>query len=128
MRPNIVRIVRAYDGVRTILAEAPFDWSFDIAYPFEVAVAGVSITCRIGAITLEADDVSPHALRDGGVALILAEGALSTNEIRISGRASTSSMPVRKTGHTFTEVRHPRASPADGDGRFAENIRGAAES
>ena len=84
VRPNVMRIVRAYDGETTILAETPFDWSFDTAYPFEVEVADRRIACRIGALALEAHDNAPHALRDGGVALVLAGGALSTNEIRIA--------------------------------------------
>jgi ADP-ribosylglycohydrolase len=84
LRPNTLAIVRVYDGARTILAETPFDWTFDIAYPFEAEVAGRRITCKIGAIALEAEDDGPQALRDGGVALVLAKGALSTDEIRIT--------------------------------------------
>jgi hypothetical protein len=83
VRPNVARIVRVYDGVTTILAETPFDWAFESTYPFEVEVADRRITCKIGPIALEADDLSAEALRDGGVALVLAEGALSANEIMV---------------------------------------------
>jgi hypothetical protein len=45
---------------------------------------GPRIKCKVGATALDVEDAGLQALNDGGVALVIAEGALSSNEIRIS--------------------------------------------
>ena len=43
VRPNVLRLIRARDGVVTVLAETPFAWSFERPYAFVVeAVAEIS--------------------------------------------------------------------------------------
>jgi hypothetical protein len=83
-RRGALRIVKVYDGVTKVLAEAPFDWSFETRYEISMEVVGVRMRCTLGTMTLEAEDHDDHILSDGGVALIICEGALSSNEIRVT--------------------------------------------
>jgi hypothetical protein len=75
---------KAYDGVTTTLAETAFDWSFETSYQFEIEVDGRRIGCKIGATELIAHDADQRALDDGGIALVVCEGASSSNNIRVS--------------------------------------------
>ncbi len=83
-RPDVFRLVRVYDNSVVILAEAPFQWSFETPYAFVMQVAGDTITASIGATRLEARDASPDALAGGGVALIIVAGACSCDEVRVT--------------------------------------------
>jgi ADP-ribosylglycohydrolase len=84
IRPNLLRVVKIYDGVAAILAETAFDWAFETPYQFEIEVEGRRIGCKIGATELRAHDDDPRALDDGGIALVVCEGASSSNDIRVS--------------------------------------------
>jgi hypothetical protein len=84
VRPGVVRLIRAYDGSIVTLAEAPFEWAFDVAYAFEVQAAGDVVSISVGGTRLEVRDRSAEALADGGVALIVNEGACSCDEVRVS--------------------------------------------
>ena len=101
VRPNILRLIRARDGEVTVLAETPFAWSFEQPYSFVVEAVGRTIQVAVDGVRLSARDDSEDALADGGVALIIAGGAASTNEICM--------VP-------------PRASPPSGSARAADQI------
>jgi hypothetical protein len=86
---GVARLVKALDG-DTVLAEAPFDWSFGAGYAFRLEADGVRLRGRIveidaggPEITLEAaDPVQP--LEGGGVALIVETGRIATDQVRVA--------------------------------------------
>jgi ADP-ribosylglycohydrolase len=83
-RSGSARLIRAYDGVVRILAEAPFTSEFETRYDFVVSAVGRRIRWRIGGFALEATDEDDNPLLDGGVSLIVCEGASSSNNIRVT--------------------------------------------
>jgi hypothetical protein len=84
-RDGMLRIVRQRDEARTVLAETAMAWSFETTYDISVEVVGTRIRCRIGETSLAAEDDSPQALGDGGIGLLVHEGALSSNDVRVTG-------------------------------------------
>jgi ADP-ribosylglycohydrolase len=81
VRPGVLRIVKAFDGAVTTLAETPFAWDFETPYPFVVEAAGSELRASIGAVGLVATD---DELANGGVALVISGGALSCDEVRVT--------------------------------------------
>jgi ADP-ribosylglycohydrolase len=84
VRPNRLRIVKAYDGDVTTLAETPFEWTFETPYQVVVEVGGRTIRATVDGTELAAEDGGDTVLADGAAALILSGGAMSTDEVRIS--------------------------------------------
>jgi ADP-ribosylglycohydrolase len=84
VRPGLLRLVRAYDDSVVILAETPFEWSFETPYEIAAEVVGRAIAVSVGGRTLAAHDDNLRALDDGGVALIINAGACSSDEVRVS--------------------------------------------
>ena len=84
VRPNVLRLVRVRDGERTVLAEAPFEWSFETPYRFIIEAVGPTIEVAVGGVRLHALDDSEEAIADGGVALIIEGGAASSDEILVA--------------------------------------------
>ena len=82
-RDGKARLVSAFDGDETVLAEAPFPMEFGKTYDVEVATRQGHITCSVnGEAVLEAD--GGHAvLCCGGIALIVEEGRTATNMVRV---------------------------------------------
>lgn len=79
-----VQLVRALDGI-TPLAEAPFAWTYDQPYTFDLRVAGHDLSGAIHApggasITLTARD---DRLDGGGIALLLTEGCISADQVAV---------------------------------------------
>jgi hypothetical protein len=66
-----------------VLGTTPFRLEFETAIPMRVEVDGRDIRATAGGTTLAVRDDSPVALQDGAVGLLIAEGALSTNEVRV---------------------------------------------
>ena len=93
MRPGLVRLVRAFDGVVTILAEAPLELSFEKPCDVVVQVLGREIEARVGGVALKARDESPFALADGGVALIVHSGACSCDAVVVAPPHSDPDVP-----------------------------------
>jgi hypothetical protein len=71
------------DEAEEVLGATPFRLEFEEAIPMRVVVEGTEIRAAAGDTTLAVRDDSPLALADGAVGLIISEGALSTNEVRI---------------------------------------------
>ncbi len=84
VRPGVFRLVRVYDGAVVILAEATLAWSLETPYAFAVQADGDEIAASVGEMRLSVRDAGPNALADGGVALIIGEGACSCDEVRVT--------------------------------------------
>jgi hypothetical protein len=84
MRPGLVRLVRAFDGVVTILDETPLELSMETPYDVAVEVSGREIEMRVAGVALKARDESPFAFDNGGVALIVRGGACSCDAVVVA--------------------------------------------
>jgi ADP-ribosylglycohydrolase len=82
-RDGKMQIVRVRDEDTKVLAETAFKTEFEKPISMRVAARGDTITFEADGISLSVDDSSPEALNDGGIGLLVHEGALSANEIRI---------------------------------------------
>jgi ADP-ribosylglycohydrolase len=79
-----VRLVKIRDDARTVLAEAPCRWTLEKAVALELEVRGATIVGAVGgSIVLRATDSSAIPFENGGVGLVITEGALSTDQIDI---------------------------------------------
>ena len=92
-RPDKLLLVRVRDGARTLLAETSFAWSFEKSYKFVIEADGRVISASVDGVRLAARDDTDEALLDGGVAIIIEGGAVSTDEVLVAKvhRASTMS-------------------------------------
>jgi hypothetical protein len=90
VRPDVLRLMRIRDGQTTVLAEAPFAWSFERPYDFRIEAVGRAIEVSVNGVRLQARDESEQAFADGGVALIIEGGAVSSDEIRVAPPQSPS--------------------------------------
>lgn len=82
-RDSKLQIVRQRDEQTTVLAETSYDLVFEKGIPVQLSVRGNHITAVFDGITLDATDSSAEAFADGGIGLLVHEGALSTDELRI---------------------------------------------
>ncbi len=83
-RPDKLLLVRVRDGKTTLLAVTAFAWSFEKPYQFTVEADGQRISAAVDGVRLVARDDSEGALADGGVAIIIQGGAVSTNEVVVA--------------------------------------------
>ena len=87
-RDGYLRLVKVRDGRRTVLAEKAYEWTLERPYLMSVTLSGNQIACSIeGQPVFSIRDVS-ETYENGGIGLLINEGALSTSEIRVSGNAS----------------------------------------
>jgi ADP-ribosylglycohydrolase len=84
MRDGKLQIMRRRDADVAILAETDYQLTFEKAVAVTLAVDGSRIKASFDGISLEADDNGPEAIREGGIGLLIAEGALSADEIRVA--------------------------------------------
>src|SRR5271165_3057721 len=80
---NRACLVKVRDDACTVLAEAPCRWTFEEPITLALEVRGADITGFAGGATLHATDDSGAPFENGGVGLVIAEGAFSTDEIRV---------------------------------------------
>ena len=83
LAPGVARLVKALDH-ETVLAEAPFAWSFDGAYTLRLTVRGPHIGCAIDGTTLFEITDTDHPLLDGGIALLCTEGRMATDAVMVA--------------------------------------------
>lgn len=83
-RAGKVQIVKICDGHEIVLADKDFPFDFEKEYPLEATVFGNRIQAKIADVSLTACDDSGSEYRGGGFALIIHEGALSTDAVAIS--------------------------------------------
>lgn len=84
-REGKLQIVRTRDADTLVLAETDFDLVFEKTIPVTLTVKGSRISALFGGVALEAEDTSAEAFTSGGIGLLVAEGAMSTDEVRVSG-------------------------------------------
>ncbi len=80
---NKACLVKVRDDVRTILAEAPCRWTLEEPIMLALEVRGADITGIAGGATLRGTDDSDAPFENGGIGLVIAEGALSADEIQV---------------------------------------------
>jgi ADP-ribosylglycohydrolase len=84
------RLVKAFDGARITLAEAPFTWEVGRAYTLELEVIGARLRASIdGAALFDVTDAE-RPLLDGAIALVCEEGRMAAESVTVSpaGRAA----------------------------------------
>jgi ADP-ribosylglycohydrolase len=82
-RDGKMQIVRVRDGDTKVLAETAFKTEFEKPIAMRVAANGDEVVFEADGVTISARDSDPEALADGGIGLLVHEGALSSNEIRV---------------------------------------------
>jgi ADP-ribosylglycohydrolase len=80
-RTGTLEIVRVRDDETRVLASMPFDLVFETKIPVKVTVRGNDIRAEVAGRSVSARDDSAEALNDGGIGLLISEGALSTDEV-----------------------------------------------
>ena len=83
LRSGGAQIVRVRDGETVILAEAPFSTQLEKKISMVMSVNGRHLSAWVDGLRLDADDDSEEAFHDGGIGLVIADGALSTDEVRV---------------------------------------------
>ncbi|TKT69240.1 ADP-ribosylglycohydrolase family protein [Aquamicrobium sp. LC103] len=83
-RDNRLEIVRVRDDEREVLASTAFDCEFETEVPVNIRVSGDRITSEVGGKHIEATDTSDKRFRDGGIGLVVNEGALSADYVTVS--------------------------------------------
>jgi hypothetical protein len=82
-RDGQLQIVRVRDAETTVLARTGFLLIFEKKISAKVTVNDTHITATFDDVTLRADDQTAAAFTNGGIGLLIAEGALSTDEVRV---------------------------------------------
>jgi len=82
-RDGKMQIVKVRDEKTEVLAETAFSTEFEKNIAMTVTAQGSRISFVADGVSLTADDNANDAYHDGGVGLLVHEGALSSNEIRI---------------------------------------------
>jgi hypothetical protein len=83
-RPDKLLFVRVRDGAKTLLAETSFAWSFEKSYKFVVEADGPWMSATVDGVRVAARDDTNEAFINGGVALIIQGGAVSTDELLVA--------------------------------------------
>ena len=83
------RLVKALDG-DTVLAEAEFPWVNGGSYDFRLAATGTRIQASIDGQTLFTVDDTESPLDGGGVAFVIEEGRVMSDEMRVVGVVAAS--------------------------------------
>lgn len=84
-----LRLIKALDGEQ-ILAEAPYDWQPERAYPMQISVEGSRIVCRIDGQAIFSVDDDERPLMAGGIALVCADGRMATERVDVAAAAHSS--------------------------------------
>jgi hypothetical protein len=81
---DMVRVVKVRDDVRTILAETPYRWALEEGVGLMLELRGREIVAAVGTATvLRVTDDSDTFFENGGIGLVITEGALSTNQVGV---------------------------------------------
>ena len=83
-RDEQFQILRVRDDERTVLAATGFPWCLDEPVPLSMTLRGNHITASAGGTVLTADDDSDAGFAAGAIGLLVADGAVSVDRIRVS--------------------------------------------
>ncbi|MDA4846179.1 ADP-ribosylglycohydrolase family protein [Hoeflea poritis] len=86
-RKGEMALVRQFDDETTTLASGPIDFEFETPIPVKLTVRGKSVHATVNGATLEAKIDSGPELASGAMGLLVTEGAVSADRIRISPAA-----------------------------------------
>jgi ADP-ribosylglycohydrolase len=93
-RDGYVRLVKVKDDERTVLAEKSFAWTFERPYLLKISLIGHAIECSIDDQPMFSVRDETAAYCDGGIGLVINEGAMSTSEVRVSGASPDRALSV----------------------------------
>lgn len=82
-RADKIEIVRVRDETVTVLAEQDYTFAFERPVAIAARAEGRKITAVVDGIAISATDDSAEAICDGGIGLIVHEGAVSADRISI---------------------------------------------
>lgn len=82
-RTDRFQIIRAYDDQTEVLADAAFSRPLEHLLPMTFAADGGVLRAKVGGQTIEATDDTPSALANGGIGLMVTEGAVSAEVISV---------------------------------------------
>jgi hypothetical protein len=81
---DMVRLVKVRDDACTILDEAPYRWSLEKRVALALEHRGREIVAAVGSATvLRVTDDSDTFFENGGIGLVITEGALSTDQVDV---------------------------------------------
>ena len=83
-RDGKLQIVRTRDAETIVLAETDYALVFEKRIAVTLTAEGSRISAVFDGVRLEGTDDSAQRFRDGGIGLLINEGALSTDEVRVS--------------------------------------------
>ena len=75
--------MRVRDAQTAVLERTEFPLVFEKKISAKMTVPGTQITANFDDVVLRADDETITAFRNGGIGLLIAEGALSTDAVRV---------------------------------------------
>lgn len=82
-RTGHLQIVRVRDDETSVLAEAAFPMQFEKKVSVSVSAKGSRIIAKADGVVIEASDASKGAFANGGIGLLISEGALSTQSVHV---------------------------------------------
>lgn len=82
-RDGALQIVRVRDDEVKVLAEKPFILAFETRLAVTARADGATIWASVNGTTLTAADDGPEAFANGGIGLVINEGALSAEAVTI---------------------------------------------
>jgi ADP-ribosylglycohydrolase len=78
------QLIKVRDDDCTVLAEAPCRWSLEKPVTLALEVRGQAVTGVVdGTVALRAQDDSGAPFENGGTGLVIVEGALSTDQVKV---------------------------------------------
>jgi len=83
-RDNKLEIVRVRDDDVSVLASTDFAFEFETKLTFDAKVVGNTISATVNGTPISASDSSADGFANGGIGLVVHEGALSTDAVRIA--------------------------------------------
>ncbi len=83
-RDRKFQILRVRDDERVVLAQTDFHWHLDELVPLSMKLCGKRISASAGNKDLVADDSSITSLAAGGIGLLVADGAITVDRVRVS--------------------------------------------
>ncbi len=83
-RDGQFQILRVRDDERTVLATTGFPWCLDQTVPMSMSLRGSRVTASAGDTVLTTEDRPESGIAAGGIGLLVAEGSVSVDRIRVS--------------------------------------------